>query len=59
MNKYGQFLKKVNAFEFVAGLKDGLDTMMLNNGGHFSGGERQRLVLARALLRSPKLLFTR
>lgn len=41
---------------FVAGLPDGLDTIVGDRGENLSGGERQRIVLARAMLRRPTIL---
>jgi len=45
------------AADFVADLPGGLDTMVGDAGRQMSGGERQRIALARALLRSPDLLI--
>ena len=45
------------ANEFVAALPDGLDTAVGERGRRLSCGERQRLTLARALLRRPELLM--
>jgi ATP-binding cassette subfamily B protein len=42
--------------ELVAGLPGGLDTMVGARGHRFSGGEKQRLAIARTLLRDPKVL---
>ncbi len=50
-------LEQVEADEFVTNQKQGLDTSIVNYQYHFSGGERQRLALARVLLRRPKLLL--
>jgi len=55
--KVWQTLNRVNAGQFVRELIGGLDTMMSNNAQQFSGGERQRLAIARALLREPSLLL--
>jgi ATP-binding cassette subfamily C protein len=52
-----QTLERVNAGEFVRELGGGLGTKMSNNASQFSGGERQRLAIARALLRNPTLLL--
>jgi ATP-binding cassette subfamily C protein len=41
--------------DFVASLSGGLDTVLGERGTLISGGERQRLCLARALLRRPRL----
>jgi ATP-binding cassette subfamily B protein len=42
--------------DLVAGLPGGLDTMVGARGHRFSGGEKQRLAIARTLLRDPKVL---
>jgi ABC-type bacteriocin/lantibiotic exporter with double-glycine peptidase domain len=42
---------------FVEGLPNGLETRVGDNGILFSGGQRQRLGLARAILRNPTLLL--
>jgi ATP-binding cassette subfamily C protein len=49
-------LKIAGADTFVRQLPEGLQTIMGERGALVSGGERQRLALARALLRQPKLL---
>ena len=43
--------------DFVAALPDGYDTPIGERGSHVSGGERQRLSIARALLRTPDVLI--
>ena len=52
-----QSLKFAAAEEFVSGLSKGLDTLLGDRGVLVSGGERQRIALARALLRKPTLLI--
>jgi len=42
--------------EVIAGLPDGYDTMVGSRGHRFSGGERQRIAIARTLLRDPRVL---
>jgi len=49
-------LEFAGATEIVARLADGLDTVVGERGTLFSGGERQRIGLARAMLRKPRLL---
>ena len=41
----------------VAALPEGLETMIHENGSNFSGGEKQRIGLARALLRNSQILL--
>src|SRR5690606_3225207 len=49
-------LRDANAYEFVAGLPLGLDTVVGDNGLLLSGGQRQRLAIARALLKDAPIL---
>ncbi|WP_192764390.1 ABC transporter ATP-binding protein [Actinomadura algeriensis] len=49
-------LRLAQADGFTAALPDGLDTRVGERGATLSGGQRQRLVLARALIRRPRLL---
>jgi ABC-type multidrug transport system fused ATPase/permease subunit len=43
--------------EFVEGLPEGLDTVIYDNGKNISGGERSRIVIARALLSKARILL--
>lgn len=43
--------------EFVKALPHGLDTMLYDNGKNISGGERSRIVIARAMLAKASILF--
>lgn len=45
------------ADEFIHNMPDGLDTDLGQGGVNVSGGQKQRLCIARALLRQPKILI--
>jgi ATP-binding cassette subfamily B protein len=42
--------------DLIAGLPDGYDTVVGSRGHRFSGGEKQRIAIARTLLRDPRVL---
>ncbi len=42
--------------ELISGLPDGYDTIVGSRGYRFSGGEKQRIAIARTLLRDPRVL---
>jgi ATP-binding cassette subfamily B protein len=50
-------LKAADAYDFVQALPNGLYTHMGSDGLKFSGGQMQRLAIARAIVRNPKVLI--
>ena len=49
--------KLAQAHDFVSAFPDGYDTMIEQGGSNVSGGQKQRLCIARALLKKPKILI--
>lgn len=49
--------KQAEAHDFVSGFKGGYDASIEQGGSNVSGGQKQRLCIARALLKKPKILI--
>ncbi|MDE6562712.1 MAG: ABC transporter ATP-binding protein/permease [Malacoplasma sp.] len=49
--------KKAEAYEFIKNKEGEFDAIVEQRGGNFSGGQKQRLSIARALIRKPKILI--
>jgi ABC-type multidrug transport system fused ATPase/permease subunit len=49
--------RKANAWEFISGFPEGLDTLVGERGIKLSGGQRQRIAIARAILKDPSILI--
>jgi len=49
--------EKANIYDFIRSQEKGLDTMVGNRGLKLSGGEKQRISIARVLLKDPALLI--
>ena len=57
LDEINNVLKITNCKEFVEKFKYGIDTVMGEKGSNISGGQRQRLALARALIKNPEILI--
>lgn len=55
--KCWEALRIAQAEDFVRQLPKGLETKVMENGKNFSGGQKQRLTIARALIAKPELLI--
>lgn len=56
-DKLDQILRISCCYEFIKDLKQGLDTILGENGLTLSGGQIQRIAIARAILFKPKILI--
>lgn len=50
-------LKAAQAYDFVSKMQDGIDSIIYEGGKNFSGGQKQRLAIARALVKKPSLII--
>ena len=52
-----QAAKDAQAYDFIMGLPQSFDTQLTQGGTNVSGGQKQRLCIARAMLRKPAILI--
>ena len=52
-----QAAKDAQAYDFIMALPEGFDTQLTQGGTNVSGGQKQRLCIARAMLRKPAILI--
>jgi len=52
-----QAAKDAQAYDFIMSFPDGFDTVLSQGGTNVSGGQKQRLCIARAMLRKPAILI--
>ena len=50
-------LKAAQAYDFVSKMQEGIDSVIYEGGKNFSGGQKQRLAIARALVKKPSLII--
>ena len=52
-----QAARDCGCYDFIMGLENGFDTQVGSGGGHPSGGERQRISIARAMLKNAPIVI--
>ena len=52
-----QAAKDAQAYDFITSFPEGFDTLLTQGGTNVSGGQKQRLCIARAMLRKPAILI--
>ena len=52
-----QAARDCGCYDFIMGLESGFDTVVGSGGGHLSGGEKQRISIARAMLKNAPIVI--